>query len=175
MTDLNIEADYNSVDPQMVAIDEMVTGGWDAVIAPIRTTSDRLIELMANIYVHRKAAMEFEAQRDCGLKQLCLDADDFVNLIGSYRPQKRSDFKLDGSQLDSPFELVRKEFPSSKLLRAHTRTIDSAFETTLDAVEVLTEHPGMPIPTFEQLATAYVELARMRGVYNALFLSLIHI
>ena len=33
-------------------------------------------------------------------------------------------------------------------------------------VEVLVERPGVPVPTFEQLATAYVELARLGAVQD---------
>ena len=169
----NIEAgpdQQNEVDSRWTEIDKIVAGGWDAVNGQIRMTSVRLVELAANIHAHRKLAMSMEERRDSGLLDLNLDIhiDDFVNLIAGFRPLKRLEFKLSHPPFDSPFDSVRNEFPSSRLLSAHIKAIDLALFTTVDAAEVLSERPGMPVPTFEQLAVAYVEIARLKGILNVL-------
>lgn len=149
--------------------DQVIAGGWDAVIERIRLTSIRLIELAANIHAHRKPAMTMLERRDSGLLSLDLfvEIDDFVNLVSGFRPPKRSSFELIHSEFSSPFDSVRKEFPSHKLLTSHIESIEGALNKTVDAVQVMTERPGMPIPTFEQLATGYIEIARLQGIQTA--------
>ena len=107
-------------------------------------------------------------QRDSGLLSLELDIhiDDYVNLVCNFCPPKRSAFTLDQPEFSSPFESVRDEFPSGKLLGRHIKAIDSALFATVDAVEAMSERPGMPVPTFEQLATGYIEMARLRAIQN---------
>ena len=114
--------------------------------------------------------MTIEERRDSGLLDLNLDIhiDDFINLVAGFRPIKRSEFELSHPPFGSPFDSVRNEFPSGQLLSAHIKAIDLALFTTVDAVEVLSKRPGMPVPTFEQLAAAYVEIARRKGILNVL-------
>jgi len=167
MTDTTVEPDQAQVvDSNWTEIDKIIAGGWNGVIERIRLTSERLIELAANVYVHRKPAMTIQEQRDSGVLSLRCDThgEDFVNLTSGFRPPKRSDFQLPLPEFDSPFSLVRKEFPSSALLKHHIEAIDLALHITLDAVEVMTERPGMPVPTFEQLAVGTVEMARLDGI-----------
>ena len=51
---------------------------------------------------------------------------------------------------------MSKQRQVSDLLRRHIKIIDSALFAAVDAVEAMAERPGMPVPTFEQLATGYI-------------------
>lgn len=167
MTSTNIEQTrQNEIDARWVEMDKIVAGGWDTVTARIHTTSARLIELAANISTHRKPAMTMVERRDSGLLGLRLDThiDDFVNLVSGFRPPKRSDFKLGHPEFVSPFDSVRKKFPSAELLKHHIKAIDEALFVTVDAVEAMSERPGMPVPTFEQLASAYIAMAQLKSI-----------
>ena len=143
MTGTNVEpsVEQTKLDAHWKEIDKIVAGGWDVVNERIRLTSERLIELAANIYAHRKPAMTMPEQRDSGLLSLDLDThiDDFVNLVSGFRPPKRSGFELNQPEYSSPFDSIRKEFPSSELLRLHIKAIDSALFATVDAVEAMSE------------------------------------
>lgn len=170
MTGTNVDAEQqNKVDPHWGEVDKIVAGGWDVVNERIRLTSERLIELAANIYVHRKPAMTMLEQRDSGLLSLNLNThiDDFVKLVSGFRPPKRSVFELNHPEFRLPFDSVRKEFPSGELLKRHIKAIDSALFALVDAVEAIAERPRMPVPTFEQLATGYIEMARLKGIQSA--------
>ena len=157
-------AQPNVVNPHSKEIDKIVEGGWSVVIEHVRMTTTRLIELAANIYAHRKPAMTMPEWRDSGLLSLNLHThiDDFVNLVSGFRPPKRSALRLDQPEFSSPFDSVRDEFPSAELLDRHIKAIDLALFLT--AVEIMVERPGVPVPTFEQLASAYIELARLRSI-----------
>jgi hypothetical protein len=150
-------------------VDETVAGGWDEVIKRVQLTSVRMLEIAANIYAHRKPAMDIAMRRDYGLLgiNLGIHISDFTYFVSGFRPPKRSELELTQSKFSSPFESVRAKFPSAELLKSHIEAIDLAVCTTVDAVSVLSERPGMPIPTFDQLATAYIELARLQGLEDA--------
>ena len=160
MTDTDIE---NS---NAETIDKIVAGGWDEVIDRVRMTSERLIEIAANINAHRKPAMTIAERRDSGLLDLRVGllVDDLFNLIRGFRPPKRSTVQIEQPEFTSPFDSVRKEFPSGELLCRHIEAIDLSFFATVDAVEILAERPGMPIPTFEQLVSIFIELVRLKSI-----------
>lgn len=160
MTDTDIE---NS---NAEAIDKIVAGGWDQVIHRVRTTSERLIELATNIHAHRKPAMTVAERRDSGLLDLRVGllVDDLCNLIRGFRPPKRYAVQIEQPVFSSPFDSVRKEFPSGELLYRHIEAIDLSFFATVDSVEILAERPGMPIPTFEQLVSIVIELVRLKSI-----------
>ena len=110
-------------------------------------------------------AMTVTEMRDSGLLGLDLDihVEDFVNLVSGFRPPKPTRFEPNQPEFNSPFDTVREEFPSAELLRDHIKAIDLALFTTVNAVEVMSERPGMPVPTFEQLAIGCIEMARLKG------------
>jgi hypothetical protein len=150
-------------------VDETVAGSWDAVIKRVQLTSVRMLEIAANIFAHRKPAMDIAMRRNYGLLgiNLGIHISDFTYFVSGFRPPKRADFLLIQSKISSPFDSVREKFPSAELLKSHVEAIELALCTTVDAVSVLSERPGMPIPTFDQLATAYIELARLQGLEDA--------
>jgi len=170
MTDFELPPEQLALDKsQALATDEIIAGGWDAVADQIRMASVRLVELAANIYVHRKPAMTVQQRRDGGLLNfhLALHIDSFVYLIGGFRPPKSSSFELKQPEFDSPFDSVRDVFPSGELIQGYIRTIDLSLIATADAIEVMSERAGMPIPSFEQLAAIYMELARLESMEEA--------
>ncbi len=171
MIEKGIEIDpQNEGESHWKDIDKIVAGGWDAVREQIRTTTARLLEVAANICVHRKQAIDLETQREYGILGFGLEChiEDFVNLVRGFRPPKRSRYEFNKPQFESPFDTIRKSFPSRELLSTHMEGIDFAFFDILDAVEVLCERPGMPIPTFEELATFFFELSRLKSVQDVM-------
>lgn len=151
-------------------LDQIIAGGWTAVLDRVRTTSIRLLEIMANIQAHHKPAMELSKLQETGLNRFDLQEhiDDFVRLISQFAPVKRSAEPCAPAKLCPPPPQVRETFPSNDLLHEHLTAIDYGMHITVDAVEIFVERPGMPTPCFDELVSSYIELARLQNLRCAM-------
>ena len=151
-------------------LDQIVAGGWTTVLDRVRTTSIRLLEIMANIHTHRKSAMELSKLQETGLMSFNVDEhiDDFVMLITPFTPCDRSAEPCKLAKLCPSPPHVRETFPSDEMLSEHLGAIENALRLTVDAVEIFVERPGMPTPCFDELVSSYIELARLQNLRCAM-------
>ena len=171
MSDATSTADHpNDGATDIQVLDEIVAGGWDEVIQRIYTTSQRLLEVAANIREHRKAAMDWPELQEAGLSEVKVDihVGDLVRMIGGYRPLKRSQVSAIDSQYVSPFDSIRSSFPANDVMLEYMRSLDLSLHLTVDGVELLVKRPGMPNPTFEQIVNLYLEASRISSIASVL-------
>jgi hypothetical protein len=151
-------------------VDRLASEGWPGAIEQIRLVSLRLLEIMVNIYSHRKPAMSASELQENGLGSfdLFVEMFDFVNILGGFRPAMPARPTPSPGSFDLSGAAAGATFPSNPLLKKHLESIQRAFLSTVDAVEILAQRPGMPTPSFAQVVNLYVELARLKNIQSAL-------